>query len=131
MSFFSYLKEIFMRPPLIAQFEQMLVEEEARKVQEPAAAPLEPEVVTEAPIAVEAPAVVEEVTTPEVVAEPVVEALAVVAPIVASAAPKRAKTAKGKFVADDKSTPDVNEAFVSGKAPAKKTTKRAAKRKKR
>jgi len=124
MSILSYLKEIFMRPPLIAQFEQMLVEEEARKVQEPAAAPLEPEVVAEAPVAVEA------VTTPEVVAEPIVEAL-VVATVAASVAPKRAKSAKGKFVADDKSTPDVNEAFVGGKAPAKKTTKRAAKRKKR
>ena len=123
MSFLSYLKEIFMRPPLIAQFEQMLVEDEARKVQEPAAAPLEPEVVAEAPV----------VATPEVVAEPVVEApavqpvaeaLAVVAPIAASVTPKRTKSAKGKFVADDKSTPDVNEAFVGGKAPTKKNTKR-------
>tara|TARA_R110000782_G_scaffold97916_1_gene183007 strand:- start:1712 stop:2011 length:300 start_codon:yes stop_codon:yes gene_type:complete len=33
--------------------------------------------------------------------------------------PKRAKK-KGKFVADDKSTPDVNEAWKGGKAPIKK-----------
>lgn len=40
----------------------------------------------------------------------------------------RARTAKGKFKADDPSTPDVNEAWVSGKAPAKK--KRTYKKKK-
>jgi len=33
---------------------------------------------------------------------------------------KRARTEDGKFIADDPSTPDVNEAYVSGKAPAKK-----------
>ena len=32
--------------------------------------------------------------------------------------PKRARK-KGKYVADDKSTPDVNEAWVGGKAPKK------------
>lgn len=32
--------------------------------------------------------------------------------------PKRAKR-KGRFVADDPTTPDVNEAWVGGKAPAK------------
>ena len=31
--------------------------------------------------------------------------------------PKRARGKKGKFLADDKSTPDVNEAYVGGKAP--------------
>lgn len=35
-------------------------------------------------------------------------------------APQRAKDAKGKFVADDPSTPDINEAWKGGKAPAKK-----------
>tara|TARA_R100000988_G_scaffold94584_1_gene59398 strand:+ start:3700 stop:4041 length:342 start_codon:yes stop_codon:yes gene_type:complete len=35
-------------------------------------------------------------------------------------APKRARTKKGTYKADDKSTPDVNEAWVGGKAPAKK-----------
>ena len=34
--------------------------------------------------------------------------------------PKRARTAKGRYKADDKSTPDVNEAWESGKAPKKK-----------
>ena len=37
------------------------------------------------------------------------------------AKPKRARTAKGRLKADDKSTPDVNEAWEGGKAPAKKT----------
>ena len=31
--------------------------------------------------------------------------------------PKRARGAKGWYKADDKSTPDVNEAWVGGKAP--------------
>ena len=37
----------------------------------------------------------------------------------------RARTGKGKFVADDPTTPDVNEAWVDApkKAPAKKATK--------
>lgn len=34
--------------------------------------------------------------------------------------PKRARTKKGTYVADDKSTPDVNEAWVGGTAPKKK-----------
>tara|TARA_A100000172_G_scaffold30070_1_gene17907 strand:- start:4704 stop:5042 length:339 start_codon:yes stop_codon:yes gene_type:complete len=34
--------------------------------------------------------------------------------------PKRARTAKGTYVSDDKSTPDVNEAWVGGKAPKPK-----------
>tara|TARA_Y100000004_G_C8856644_1_gene387128 strand:+ start:146 stop:403 length:258 start_codon:yes stop_codon:yes gene_type:complete len=45
------------------------------------------------------------------------------------AKPKRARTKKGTYKADDKSTPDVNEAYVSGEAPKKKT-KRKTKRKK-
>tara|TARA_R110001606_G_scaffold114295_1_gene241734 strand:- start:803 stop:1126 length:324 start_codon:yes stop_codon:yes gene_type:complete len=36
-------------------------------------------------------------------------------------APKRARN-QGRYVADDKSTPDVNEAWVGGKAPKKKTS---------
>ena len=38
--------------------------------------------------------------------------------------PKRARGKKGKFLADDKSTKDVNEAWVGGKAPKKKKKKR-------
>ena len=33
--------------------------------------------------------------------------------------PKRARTKMGRFVADDKSTKDVNEAWEGGKAPKK------------
>lgn len=38
-----------------------------------------------------------------------------------SSKPQRAKNTKGQFVADDPSTPDVNEAWKGGKAPAKKS----------
>jgi len=42
----------------------------------------------------------------------------------------RAKNAKGHFVADDLSTPNINEAYVGGKAPVnKKTKKKVAKKK--
>ena len=34
--------------------------------------------------------------------------------------PKRARTKKGRYQADDKSTPDVNEAWSGGKSPIKK-----------
>ena len=34
--------------------------------------------------------------------------------------PKRARTKKGTYRADDKSTKDVNEAWVGGKAPKKR-----------
>ena len=37
--------------------------------------------------------------------------------------PKRART-KGRYKADDKSTKDVNEAWVGGKAPKKKKRKK-------
>jgi hypothetical protein len=40
------------------------------------------------------------------------------------AAPVRARAADGGFKADDKSTLDVNEAWVGGKAPAKKAAKK-------
>ena len=36
--------------------------------------------------------------------------------------PVRARNDKGHYVADDPSTPDVNEAWEGGKAPKKKTT---------
>ena len=38
--------------------------------------------------------------------------------------PKRARTAKGKYKADDKKTKDVNEAWVGGKAPKKKAKRK-------
>ena len=38
--------------------------------------------------------------------------------------PKRARGKKGRYLADDKSTPNVNEAWVGGKAPKKKRKKK-------
>ena len=38
--------------------------------------------------------------------------------------PKRARTKQGRFKADDKSTKNVNEAWVSGKAPKKKSRRK-------
>lgn len=43
--------------------------------------------------------------------------------------PKRARNDKGHYVADDLSTPDVNEAWEGGKAPKKKAKKAVAKKK--
>ena len=44
--------------------------------------------------------------------------------------PKRARTAKGRYKGDDESTPNVNEAWVGGKAPKKKAKKSKKKKKK-
>jgi len=44
---------------------------------------------------------------------------------------ERARNDKGQLVADDLSTPDINEAYVGGKKPAKKkTTKKTTAKKK-
>lgn len=67
-----------------------------------------------------------EVANVEVKTEPAKKAPAKKAPkspAKAEVAEKRTRKG-GKFVGDDKSTPDVNEAFKDGKAPAKKTTKK-------
>jgi len=45
------------------------------------------------------------------------------------AEPKRARS-KGRYKADDKSTADVNEAWVGGEAPEKKIKKKKSKLKK-
>ncbi len=37
--------------------------------------------------------------------------------------PKRARTKTGRYKADDKSTPNINEAWVGGKKPTKKSKK--------
>tara|TARA_B100000073_G_C23259158_1_gene381709 strand:+ start:228 stop:458 length:231 start_codon:yes stop_codon:yes gene_type:complete len=37
----------------------------------------------------------------------------------------RARDSKGRYKADDKSTPNVNEAYKDGKSPKKKATKKA------
>lgn len=57
---------------------------------------------------------------PAPVVEPVKVEPQITDAVTAPVKTKRAKTAKGKFKADDKSTPDVNEAWEGGKAPAKK-----------
>jgi|TARA_B100002019_G_C21248477_1_gene589716 hypothetical protein len=41
----------------------------------------------------------------------------------------RARGPKGRYKADDKSTPDVNEAYVDGKTPKRKPRKKAAPKK--
>lgn len=67
-----------------------------------------------------------EVARVEVKVEPAKKAPAKKAPkspAKAEVAEKRTRKG-GKFVGDDKSTPDVNEAFKDGKAPAKKATKK-------
>ena len=43
---------------------------------------------------------------------------------------ERARDDDGHFVADDLSTPDVNEAYVGGKAPRKKAAKKKVAKKK-
>lgn len=40
----------------------------------------------------------------------------------------RARNTKGQYVKDDKSTPDVNEAYVDGKKPKRKPRKTTAKK---
>ena len=40
---------------------------------------------------------------------------------------ERAKDSKGRFVADDKSTPSTNEAYKDGRKPTKKVTKKTTK----
>jgi len=41
---------------------------------------------------------------------------------------ERARDSKGRFVKDDPSTPDINEAYADGRTPTKKTTKKTTKR---
>lgn len=42
--------------------------------------------------------------------------------------PKRARTKRGRFKGDDPSTPNINEAWVGGKAPKPKKKKKAKKK---
>ena len=51
----------------------------------------------------------------------------IVEAVVVEQKPKRARNKKGTYKADDKSTPDVNEAYVGGKAPKKKAVKKTVK----
>ena len=41
----------------------------------------------------------------------------------------RARNSKGQYVADDKSTPNVNEAYVDGKTPKRKPRRKPAAKK--
>ena len=41
----------------------------------------------------------------------------------------RARDSKGHYIADDPSTPDINEAYVGGKAPKKTKPKKTTKKK--
>ena len=106
---FGWLKNLIstfkLSDPMIMQFENMMIAEEAVKQAEARAAPLEP--------------VKEEVAVTPAVVEPVAET---------PAAPKRSRNAKGKFVSDVKTTTETNEAWVGGKAPAKKIIKRNKKK---
>jgi len=47
----------------------------------------------------------------------------------AESKPVRTRTIKGRYVADDLSTPDVNEAWVGGKAPTKKSKTKVIRKK--
>lgn len=95
MSLWKSLKDFIMGPSIRDQFEELVLEEAVAEAEaEKPAAKAAPE-----PAKVE-PQITDAVTAP--------------------AKPKRARTAKGKLKADDKSTPDVNEAWEGGKAPAKK-----------
>lgn len=79
------------------------------------------DLVQEARVEVKAVDAKAEVATVEVKAAPAKKAPK--SPAKAEVAAKRTRKS-GKFVGDDKSTPEVNEAFKDGKAPAKKTTKK-------
>ena len=134
---FGWLKNLIstfkLSDPMIMQFENMMIAEEAVKQAEARATPLEPvkEEVAVTPAVVEPVKEVVEVT-PAVV-EPVKEEVAVTPAVVepvaeTPAAPKRSRNAKGKFVSDVKTTTETNEAWVGGKAPAKKIIKRNKKK---
>jgi len=110
-NFFKSVKEFFSGPPLRETFEDMLV-------QQVAADEKKNELVLDKCPYTAAKA------EPTVVNPQITDAVTQAAP----AKPKRARTAKGKLKADDKSTPDVNEAWEGGKAPAKKPRKNSKKK---
>jgi len=110
INMFRWLKSlltVFKNDTLVMQFENMLIAEEAIKRAEEPAVAVVPEPVAEV------------VPEPVVVPEP---------PKVSKSEIAKKRTRKvGKFVADDPTTPDVNEAFLEGKSPVKKTAKRKKK----
>lgn len=104
MSLWKSLKDFVMGPSIRAQFEELVLDKVVAETE------------AEKPAAKAAP-------EPAKVESQITDA------VTAPAKPKRARTAKGKLKADDKSTPDANEAWEGGKAPAKKAKKAPAKKK--
>lgn len=127
-NFFRSLKELFTGPSIKDTFEEMVLQEVVKTESEKPTT-----IVLDAPGTIGTAKVVTpkitELPTVEVKEEPIVvkSEPTPVNPQITDAVtqieiekPKRARTAKGQLKADDKSTPDVNEAWVGGKAPAKK-----------
>lgn len=113
------IKEFFVAPPIKTQFEEMVLQEEIKK-KEPVVADYTPSHGSHAdPVSKQ-----DADGTVTILAEPVhgKHATPVEDQITdaVTVKPKRARAAKGKLKADDKSTPDVNEAWEGGVAPAKK-----------
>lgn len=150
-NFWNALKTFFASKPLQVQFEQMLLDEAAKNEKKETTIVVPP-VVDEAPkdVVITTEEVIRDVVVTEdnvidLKTETIITDAFIPGPVlttntvntqitdaVTAVKPKRAKSAKGKFVADDKSTPDVNEAWVGGKAPAKvNNPKRGGKRKKK
>lgn len=118
INMFRWLKSllsVFKNDTLVMQFENMLIAEEAIKRAEEPAVAVVPEPVAEV------------VPEPAVVPEPVAEVVPEPPKVSKSEIAKKRTRKVGKFVADDPTTPDVNEAFLEGKSPVKKTAKRKKK----
>lgn len=105
--FIQALKEFFVAPPIITQFEEMVLQEEVEKKK-----------------VVVPPVIIDAVPTHGAHAAPVESQIT----DAVTTKPKRARTAKGKLKADDPATPKVNEAWEDGVAPVKKP--RASRKKK-
>ena len=101
---FKAIKEFFSGPPLRETFEDMLVQQAAEENKNEI--------------------VLDKCPFTGAKAEPTVNPQITDAVTQEAPKPKRARTTKGRLKADDKSTPDVNEAWEGGKAPAKKTKKK-------
>lgn len=149
-NFWNTLKTLFESKPLQVQFEQMLLDEAAKNEKKEATIVVPPAVEDAAKdVVITTEEVIRDVVVTndnvvDIKTETIISDAFIPSPVVlpntvntqitdsvTAAKPKRAKSAKGKFVADDKSTPDVNEAWVGGKAPAKTNKpKRGGKRKK-
>lgn len=114
--FINLLKAVYYGRSLKDMYEETVLQsvvQEATKIEETIESPIV-EAIPEVPVIAAIPAAVNDQITDSVT----------------QVKPKRARTAKGKLKADDKSTPDVNEAWVGGKAPVKKTKPKKSKSKK-